>query len=272
MSENLLAEALETGNFVPFEKMSPSVAKLPSQEEAQLAFAQVETFIEMIVETEGLEGVREMMAHMKAGETDQDAVAKAMGATFPAVEAQWKTFVAQKRPKRLPGISLMPIILQAQSIQGEGDAEKITDPFMAQNKALREYTRLGDLLRDRNRFQAALIEYKKAEASTERESPALTVKIAKTYLMGNNIGEARDVLEGLVTRYDQFGPAWTLLASVRAQDGDVDGAIEAYEEANASNPFDPAIHAALAELYGQRGEDAKAEREAKALKILTGEG
>lgn len=273
MSENLLAEALETGHFVPFEKMSPSVAKLPSQEEAQLAFAQVETFIEMIVERKGLDGIRALLAEMNDGKEDRAAVAAVLGVSFSEAEAQWKAFVAAKKPKKLDGVAMMPVILQAQAI-ADGEAspeEKVTDPFMAKNRALREYTRLGDLLRDSNRFRAALIEYAKAEAASTTISPALQVKIAKTYLQAGDLDRARERLEKLVEEYDGFGPAWAALGEVRLAKGDVPGALKAFEEANASNPFDPAIHVRMAGIYSHLGKAAEAEREEKAVRILTGE-
>lgn len=270
-SESLLAEALATGNFVPFEKMSPSVAKLPSQEEAQLAFAQVQTFIEMITAEKGLDGIRALLAAMKGGLSDQEAVAEVMGMPFPQVEAHWRSFVADKRPQRLEGVSLMPIILQAQALAAgeeppEGE-DKITDPFMAQNKALREFARLGDLLRERERYRAALIEYAKAEDASKSDSPALQVKIAQTLMAAGDTRAALERLERVTRRYDGFGPAWTALGEARLSLGDSEGALTAFEEANASNPFDPAVHVRLAQLHeaAGRAEDAAWEKEAVAI-------
>ena len=269
MSENLLAEALETGHFVPFERMTPSVAKLDSQEEAQLAFAQVETFIEMMVQKKGLAGIRDLMEGMKSGLSDKDAVARVMGAPFDQVVAEWKKFVAAKKPRRMAGVALMPIILEAQQLAAEGDApEKVTDPFLEESRAMQEYTRLGDLLRDRGRYQAALLEYQKAVGASPKESPALQVKIARTHLLMGRPQEARKVLTALVERYDSFGPAWTTLAEANAALGDIKGAILAFEEANASNPFDPMVHAGLLALYTREGRKREADREEKALQLL----
>ena len=188
---------------------------------------------------------------------------------FPQAERQWQTFIRAKRPQRMEGVAMMPLILQAQEIAGGDEGpEKLTDPFMAENKLLAEYTRLGDLLRQRNRFQAALIEYQKAEKASPKESPALQVKIARTYMMGGDLESAQDVLQQLIRRYQEFGPAWTTLGQVRVELGDAEGAIEAFEEALASNPYDPTVHAFLAELYQGKGDLEGAARERRAVSIL----
>lgn len=272
-SESLLAEALEADKLVPFERMSPSLAKLPSAEEAQLAFAQVQTVIEYVLQTKGLEGVQQLMLEMRNGRSDRQAMEAVLGVSFVTFESQWKTFMQSKRLERLPGIALLPTILKAQEVAaGEDAPEKIDDPFMAQNKKLRDFTRLGDLMRERGRFKAALVEYHKAQQSSPIESPALSVKIALTWMENGDPGRARSQLEDTVKRYSGFAPAWLTLATAQLKQGDLAAAMVSLHEANAVNPFDPTVHRQLAMVYEANGDKTKAGRELQVLQALVGPG
>src|SRR5437899_10205233 len=68
--EHLLATGLARKHLITFEQMHPSMAKLPSQEDTALAFAEVYTVIEYLVAQIGWDGVRRVLAEMKGGKTD----------------------------------------------------------------------------------------------------------------------------------------------------------------------------------------------------------
>ncbi len=269
-SESLLAGALKADRLVPFDKMSPSLAKLPSAEEAQLAFAEVQTVIEYLIRQKGLESIRRLMDNMAAGKSDRRAIEDILGVPFPQFQRDWIAFVKSKRLRDIPGLAVLPTILKAQEAPSGDtpDQEKVADPFMERNQAMRDFARLGDLLRERGRFKAALIEYRKASESSDITSPALSVKIALTHLMGNQPQQALDILEEAADRYPSFGPLYTTMATALIRLGDQEGAIAALEEANGINPFDPAIHETLAALYRARGDADRAEREAQVASIL----
>jgi len=266
-SESLLAEALEADKLVPFERMSPSLAKLPSAEEAQLAFAQVQTVIEYLILQRGLDGVHQLMLEMREGRTDRQAIEAVLGVSFAQFVTDWKKFMGAKRLRRLPGVAVLPTILRAQGMDEDGE-EKVVDPFMARNKVLREFTRLGDLLRKRGRFQAALIEYQKGRESTEVESPALMVKMALTYLQGANHAAAQKLMIQTTERYPGFAPAYTTLGRAQLEAGDGQGAVKSFLEANAINPFDPLVHRTLSDLFRKQGKTKLAARERKAYERL----
>ena len=272
-AESLLAEALEADKLVPFERMSPSLAKLPSAEEAQLAFAQVQTVIEFILSRRGQEGIHRLLEDFAEGMNDREVIEDVLGLSFERFQDEWRAFLKNKHLKVLPGVAVLPTILRAQRVaDGELDIEneKVADPFMERNKTLKDFTRLGDLLRERGRFKAALIEYGKARMAAPVESPALSVKIALTWLEGDNPGAARKALEETVARHPSFAPALTTLARAQIEEGDFAGAIHSLEEANAINPFNPAIHVSLAHLYDADGRHKRAALERRVVQTLTG--
>ncbi|MEO1337548.1 MAG: hypothetical protein AAFV29_18030, partial [Myxococcota bacterium] len=66
-----LRAAAKDGSLIPFEKMHPSMAKLPTQEQSSLAFAEVFTFIEYLVAQKGWAGIRRVLVEMSKGDTDE---------------------------------------------------------------------------------------------------------------------------------------------------------------------------------------------------------
>src|SRR5439155_906725 len=73
MSLSLLQDAAKKGKLIPFAKMHPSIAMLPTQEQAALAFAEVEAAIRLLYQRGGQSALTELVSAMAAG----DAAARA---------------------------------------------------------------------------------------------------------------------------------------------------------------------------------------------------
>src|SRR5207302_5364909 len=82
-------------------KMHPSIAKLPTQEAAALAFAEVEAAMRMLYQRGGQTALTELVGAMGHGFSDREAVAQAYGKSFPQFEADWRKDVAKVRPRGL---------------------------------------------------------------------------------------------------------------------------------------------------------------------------
>jgi len=81
--EHLLAKALRTGKLITFEAMHPSMAKLPSAEDATLAFAEVANAVAHLHAQAGMPGLRAALARVADGADAREAVAAAAGVTWP---------------------------------------------------------------------------------------------------------------------------------------------------------------------------------------------
>jgi len=90
MSLSLLQDAAKKGKLIPFAKMHPSIAMLPTQEQAALAFAEVEAAIRLLYQRGGQAALTELVSAMAAGMTDEEAVAQAYGKSFTEFEADWQ--------------------------------------------------------------------------------------------------------------------------------------------------------------------------------------
>ncbi|MBV8756786.1 MAG: tetratricopeptide repeat protein, partial [Deltaproteobacteria bacterium] len=85
----LLTTGLRKGRLITFDEMHPSMAKLPSQEAAALAYAEVYTLIGWMQSKVGFKGIRDALALQRDGKSAKRAVTEAMNLPWPQVEKEW---------------------------------------------------------------------------------------------------------------------------------------------------------------------------------------
>jgi tetratricopeptide (TPR) repeat protein len=266
--EHLLATGLAKKHLITFEQMHPSMAKLPSQEDTALAFAEVYTVIEFLVQQIGWDGVRKVIAEMKGGKTDAEAVATVMGRSFENFQRDWRAWLHGRKLKAHPGI--VPTALKFKKAP---DSKKSDDEEEAQaisDERVRKFARLGGMLRAHRRLRAAAMEYEKAQELAGPGDPRVSSTLARTYLELGDSDRAIKTAEPLLALYpDQAGPNATVGESWLKK-GELTKAEPYLLAANAISPFDPALHCGLEKIYRQRG-DARARDEKDACAQLSGD-
>lgn len=261
--QGLLANALSTDTMVPLERMHPSMAFLDSAEQASQAFAQVSTMVQYLRESAGEGAVSSALDRVRNGEDALQAVA-GVGADgdVEAFMEGWKTL--------LRGMNLISRKLEAMpTLLGPADDEFSGDPVLARRKDLAGYVRLGDLLRDAGRADAALIEYRKAIPEDEPPSPTLSARLAQTLVLLGKEAEAMRVLQASVADYPEFALTRKELGGMLLKQGKVADALEQYRMSADVNPFDPEVQASLGDLYAATGQRTLADRHTRYHRILT---
>jgi tetratricopeptide (TPR) repeat protein len=268
--EHLLAKALRGGKLISFDAMHPSMAKLPSAEDASLAFAEVATAIGYLHATGGMASLRAAITAVGDGADARRAVAAAAGGGWPEFERGWKAYMTGLKLKMYPGFDIptthirKPSAIASRRKPSEdealaGTAIKAVGPM--------RFLRLGNMMLKRNRPRAAVLEYEKGaqaaaatlakgkgargpdEAAAEWLFP---VKLGRTYLA---LGEPERALKALAAAQAIYPELpWPNLIAGQAllAKGDASGAVVALRASLATNPFDPAVHCALAEAYGKQ--------------------
>jgi tetratricopeptide (TPR) repeat protein len=264
-AEHLLAQALQKGRLITFEEMHPSMAKLPSQDAAALAFAEVFTVVEYLHQRVGLPGIRRILALLAEGRTDAEAIALASGMSFAAFKKGWMRYLRRLRLRIHPGIVAERMVFRKKGKRTPDDLREI------EMKRAREFTHLGELLRQRGHLRAAVVEYQKALRLAKNRYPVIQTKLARALLGLRRPKDAVQVLEATLPLYPGFPAIYTYLGEAYQALGETDRAIEAFEEANRLNPFDPQIHEALWDLYHRKRDPARAERAARNLRVLRGD-
>lgn len=261
----LLHDALASNQLVTLEQMHPSIAMLPSQELAALAYAEAETMLGLLEEQRGVEGLAAMLDDVAGGVDAKQAFADAWGDSFEAFFEVWKTTMRARTAKGGAAGSVSPI-----TFRGDDDPPADEDPslhgdvfsHLGGGKA-RKHARLGVLLTLRGHLQAAVIEYEKARAvdRSTRDDPQLARRLGELYL---ELGRPADALP-LLIRAGEHEPDNANIAAAEARarrlEGDLMGAEAALDRALQQNPFIPGIHCDLAALAEAAGDQARAASE-----------
>jgi tetratricopeptide (TPR) repeat protein len=256
--EHLLAQALRKNALIPFARMHPSMAKLPTQEDAALAFAQVYTLVEYLHGQKGYAGLRRLVEAMRDGAGEERAVLAATGAGFEELQRGWRRHLRELGLKPRPGF-----VHVDRTYRKPGGKKKNADAELAAipEERARRHARLGGLLRARRRLLAAATEYQRAQALVGRDDPVLANRLARTFLEMGDPARALAAAEPAIAVYPDLPGPHVTAAEAALKRGDLARAATRFEAALSLSPFDPAVHCGLRDVYRRQGQPALAERE-----------
>ncbi len=241
---NLLANAAKTGKFISFEQMHPSMAKLPSQEDSGLAFAEVFVAIQMLQEKRGLAALRDVLVKIGSGSEVEGAVSAVYGKPFASFLADWRERLKTFKGKTLIGAELKKVALKKKGDKG-GEADEL-EPI--QEKRVQDFARLGELLHLRGRTKAAAVEYDKAYVLAGPRYPSLLNKYAMALVQNGDEQRAEQLWKELLIPHPQFTPAHLGLGRMALKRNDASAAKTHFMAALHQNPFNPEIHAGLKKI------------------------
>lgn len=265
---NVLGLARKHSKFITLQKMSPSMALLPTQEDTQLAFAEVHHAAAWLLERSAtLDGkstaagqvaaeAGRMVGLFGAGLDEAQVLARLTGLSLAAFQAQWKRDLGKAdlgdTAERTERIRPTPLVFRG---AGPQPGAKVL------GEQARKYAALGDRLAVLKRPQAAAIEYRKAIAAGGQDGPLLVARLVRVLLdLGKN-AEAEEYLTPALEQHPQHAPLFVLRGRVEVAQGHWKLALEALDQAAWLNPFDPQLHALAAQAYvglGQEGDAAAA--------------
>jgi tetratricopeptide (TPR) repeat protein len=260
--EHLLAKALRGGKLISFEAMHPSMAKLPSAEDATLAFAEVANAVAHLYAQKGAAGLRDAIKRVADGEDAREAVAAAADVTWPEFERGWKAYMAAQKYKTFPAIDIPTTHIRkagAIASQRKPTEDEALSPS-GKMAAPAKFLRLGNMLLRRDRPRAAVIEYEKgakaaASAGHGRANDAgaaawlFPVKLGRTYLVLGEPDRALKALEPIQPVYPDLPWPHVIAGAAKMAKGEPAAAIVELRAALATNPFDPEVHCTLADAY-----------------------
>ena len=261
--EHLLAKALHSGKLIGFDAMHPSMAKLPSAEDASLAFAEVATAVGYLHSKGGMAALRAAIGAVEQGADARKAVAQAAGGGWAEFERGWKSYMNGLKLHTFAGFDL-PTTHFRKASAGATRRKPSEDDALSAMKlpGPMRYLRLGNMLLRRNRPRAAVIEYEKGSHAVTTGRPLqgpdaaaaqwlFPVKLGRTYLALGEPERALHALDSVRTAYPEL--PWPSLIAGQAMLalGDARGAVSAVRASLATNPFDPAVHCTLAAAYAK---------------------
>lgn len=254
----VLAAARKSKKFITLKQMSPSLALLPSQEDAQLAYAEVHHLLAWALgraaQTAGHgQGVAaeagRLVGLFAAGLDDSAALAQLTGLPPSQWQAQWRRELAQVSAGEV----------QAKSVGHELVFRNDPRPAKPLPEAARKHAELADRLAVLNRPAAAAIEYRKALAAAPQEGPILVARLLRVLLDLQRTDEAEQLLAPALATYPEHAPLHVLRARLEVAAKRWQSAIEASDRAAWLNPLDPQVHMLAAEAQAALGHAAEAE-------------
>ncbi len=257
--QNLLATALAKRRLISLDAMHPSMAKLPSQEAAALAYAEVYTLVGWLHGKLGYAGLRQILLAQRDGRSAQRAVSEAVGRRWLQVERDWHAHLRTLdlgAGKGVGGRAGKRIRFQ----RGGAADDNVGLDEVGSAKA-KKFARLGGMLRARGLAGAAAIEYEKALAAAGGNDPFVTGKLARTYVELGAHDKAIALARPLLALDEHDPTAAVTLGVALAAQGDHAGARAAFEQALRVSPFDPTVRCGLAATYDHLGDPARARRE-----------
>ncbi len=251
-SQTLLVTRAGTDDLIPFERLHPSIAMLPSAEDAALAFAQVSTFVEAFYRAHGSAGLIDVAARVRVGEDARQAFADAAAAPFSDLEGHWRDAIGAMP---VPDDATQPI----PHLELRHGAAEPDDSGDVAAESARRAVRLGDLLWTEQRYLAASVEYGRAHAVAP-DDPVVASRLARAAVRGGDGQAAIDALAPLLPRWSEHEPLLANLGAAYLLVGDRARAAETSRAATEINPFDPEPHCTLAAVLPDA--DAAFERDA----------
>jgi hypothetical protein len=266
-SAALVKEAVARKDLVGFAEMNPSFAKLPTQERAALAYAEVSMAVEWLVKQRGAEALSRMTGLLGEGRPAEEAVAEVAGMPFPRFLQEWNRYMAARPLPRGGEHELKKLRFKDDPAHGTAYAEWSEIP----DEESRGFARLGEIFRARGRWSSARVEFARAYQKVGARYPILSGQYALAAAMAGAKGEAEKVL-GEALSWDPDYPALNVqLARLLFERGELAPARDHLLAANRQDPFDPEIHAGLARVLKALGDAPGAAREARFTAVLTGQ-
>lgn len=256
-SEDLLARALKNDKLISFEAMSPSMAKLPSQEATATAFAEVHMVMDFLEARSGAKVAAEIPRLMGTGLSDKQAVASLAKVPWARFEAAWKTHLKGKGLRALKDAS------NKEKLLFKGDDTEAAELAKLPEQKSRDHTWLGDRLRLKGRYKAAAKQYRKAAGFAGQTSAVIQAKLGHALLQQGQLDAAIAALRKPLSNATHYVLLHLYLGEAYLRQGRLDKAREHLESAIALNPFDPSVHGHLATVYTKLKMQDRADQERK---------
>ena len=254
LMKTVLSAGLENDYLIALSAMMPSLAKLKSQEDVQLAYAEVATMIDFMIQEKGDTILSGLLDDLAKGQKFEAALEFRLGMDLSVFQEGWKKFMKLIKLKTIPGLKALQTRFKS-SRSAESDKKEYQE--VGKQRA-QDLTFLGDILKSRNSFKAAIIEYEKAFEESGAHSPILYNKLAGAYLVLKNYEQAESYLKKSLEHYPHFHTSLVNLGELYLETGRLPEAKDYFERAVKINPFNPFVHLRLIKVYASlKMEDEK---------------
>ena len=273
----LLGSRVRANKLVPFEKMHPSMALLPTAEDAATAFAEVFFAIQMIDSEAGPKALDRMLSEMAKGTSEKSAVESVTKKKWPEFERAW---MAHLKKQPFPAELIPPSAHEKKQLVENGPGKEkekkkerevsFGDFAEVAETSARKSAHLGELMRERRRTAAAAEHFERAYLTVGDRYESISNKYALTLLELKKFDVAEKVLRGSLVMHPGSASTNTHLARIALKAKKYDVVKTACLDSLAVNPFDPEVYASLYLAAKALQDEPLKNRAIKALVVLLG--
>lgn len=257
--QDLLAKALHANNLVSLQRMHPSMAKLASQDEATLAFAEVFTLVGYLQDHYGIASIAQLLQNSARTGSLDSALKQTLGVSLSTLEKRWLKSLRAQKFTRVPNAQKPKIELVSND---NPVTETISSTKQIDDKPVHDHARLGELLQLRAHTAAAILEYEKAMGQHPEQYPDICNQLARLYMQTERFDEALKLVHTVLKTTPDAMDAQLIAGRIELQRNHWEQAKTHYEAARLQNPYQPEIPQALARIYTHLQQPDKAKQQA----------
>jgi tetratricopeptide (TPR) repeat protein len=247
----------DRGLALPLDKLGPSIAMLPTAEQAMVAFAEVHSFLRFWIKENGDDALGPFL-HALASVSSQDGVdvtlRRLTGQDLAAWSRRWQASLA-------PAPASLPLELASLLPPRRDEAASVrpgaAPPAPAPARSLYRNARLAELLESRGHHQPAL-GYARRSHEAAPTDPSGRARLARTLRALGRQEEAAALVEHLDAVRAPHGLFLALHGALLRARGDESAARHAFEAALHHDPLSPEVACELVEGEQLPGEGARA--------------
>jgi len=266
LMETVLAKGLNANYLIGLNQMMPSLAKLKTAEDVQLAYAEVASMVEYMVKQKGESVISSIIEDLRNGHLITSSLKRHFGQSLKNFQGSWKKYALRKNFKIIPGISALRFNFKKDRNQSTQDKKQEYGDI--KSKQVRDLVFLGDVLKSRSFLGAAIIEYKKAIKKTKSLSPVLHNKLAQTLMLRKDYEKAEPLLSENLKYYPWFHTTLVNLGELHFQKNTKKKSLIYFERAFKINPFNPFVNSRLINLYKALGLEEERELQVRLFRYL----
>ncbi len=279
-SAAFLFQEQKRGKLIPFEKMHPSLALLPSQDEAALAYAEAFSAIEFLHARGSNAMIARLIGAFGQGLNDRDAIRAATGTSFQSFLRDWKRYLARRPAPReaLPLAAERKRFADEQQKPSDGGNAlpeekklRVGDFLDIDDEEARRRAHLGELLRARSRNKAAIEEFKKAHDLVGDRSPMLSLRFAQASRAVGDDKRAEALLKSSLKLFPGLPQSHLALGELCFEGGRMEEARAHFIAVIGVDPFDPKPHERLIDIYRAQSQAALEAEARTALRLISGQ-
>lgn len=217
--DTIAVVGMEKGLGRPIDKLGPSIAMLPTPEQAQVVYAEVQSFIRFWTKEVGDDALPQLVLRIRALDDPNDvsrAIKEVSGVDFAEWDRRWRAHLATA-PREL-----------ATDLAPGGNVPNMRE--------IVKRVRLGELLRERGHYPAAVSELARAQAIVPADASIRCFLAAALLAQGDRTGAALWV-ERINDVHGRHGRWWSLHGLLFA---DRDAA-QSFSYGVALDPLEPSV-------------------------------